>query len=234
MAAGTFPPGRPRTLLIVDDHPVVRQGLTALLETANWVGRIHEAATLAAARKAFRAATIDLAIIDIELPDGSGLGLITELLHAQPSCRSLVLTLYQDEPTIRAAIAAGARGYLVKDTEPELLVQSLNTVAHGGSVLGDAILATSANRAPARSADGPFSALTSTERDICRLLCEGHSNREISGRRNIAEKTVRNQISIIFSKVGARDRLHLLLLAQQHAFVLPRTTFGKERTDGPR
>lgn len=208
------------TVLVVDDHPVVRQGLAALLESADWVATIHEAATLAAAREQCLIVVPDLAIVDIHLPDGDGLSFVEELAGIAPGCRSLVLTMDQDEPTIRAAVKAGAHGYLVKDEDPEVILQGLRTIALGGAVYGDGVVGRGMRRpAHATPHHGPFESLTERERTIARLACEGLTNRQIVSRIDVADKTVRNHLSNILHKVGARDRVHLVLLAQQHSFI---------------
>jgi DNA-binding NarL/FixJ family response regulator len=195
-----------QTVLVVDDHPVVRQGLVALLGSASWVGPIHEAATASEARRQYAMTSPTLAVIDILLPDESGLALVAQLHAARPGCRFLVLTMSGDESTFRAAIQAGAHGFLVKETEPPLLLQGLRTIAHGGQVYDDTIVRRSLAAEHHQPSHGPFDLLTARERSIVLDIYSRMKDSEIAGKYSIADRTFRNTVSTILAKIGARDR----------------------------
>lgn len=204
-------------MLLVDDHPVVRRGLKALLAAQPWVGSLAEADGVATGLEAALALRPDVAVVDLGLPDGDGLTLTTRLRSALPGCAVLVLTMTADPGRARALLAAGASGYLVKETDPDLVVAAVQTVAQGGLVLGphldrETVLA-------AGSVDGvpaPFDRLSPRELQIVRLLGTGSSNTEIARRLGVADKTVRNQVSSILAKIDAKDRVHVALLVHEH------------------
>jgi DNA-binding NarL/FixJ family response regulator len=198
----------PQTVLVVDDHPVVRRGLTALLQAETWVHRVVEAGTLADARRAATVESPDVAVVDLTLPDGDGIALLRHLSATAPRCRALVMTMTADPGTVRAALDAGARGYLLKDSDPEVVVASLRTVAAGGQVLGP--------RVEERSGPPPpFDRLTPRELRLVQLLAGGRSSRQVGETLGLSEKTVRNQTAAVLAKVGVADRVRLALLAQR-------------------
>ena len=133
----TASPDPHRLTLVVDDHPVVRRGLVALLTGESWAGEIREAATVGDALTFIHSASPTFAVVDLKLPDGSGTSVVKALTSYAPGCRSVVLTMDGDARLVRAALDAGATGYLLKDTPPEDLVAALCTVADGGVVLGE-------------------------------------------------------------------------------------------------
>jgi DNA-binding NarL/FixJ family response regulator len=203
-----------RALLVVDDHPVVRQGMAAMFAAEGWSGRVLEAGTIAEARRLATLERPDVAIVDLTLPDGDGVTLVRELSARTPRCAVVVVTMTRDVGVVHAALDAGARGYVLKDAAPETLVAAVRTVVAGGRVLGpgvdDADL-----RGGARRSRTPLDALTPRERRLLRLLAQGRSNREIAGELAISEKTVRNQISLITAKLGVADRVQAVLLAHR-------------------
>lgn len=210
------PPGTPpadRSVLVVDDHPIVRQGMVSLLAAEPWVGAVREAAGVAEARRSLTTAPPDLAVVDLTLPDGDGIELIRELPRTAPGCHALVLTMTNEAPAVRAVLSAGARGYVLKDSAPELIVAALRTVAAGGRVLGPRVDDGAAARPPA--AAPPFDRLNPRELRLVRLIAAGHGNRQIADRLTLSEKTVRNQIALITAKLGVPDRLQLALLAHR-------------------
>jgi two-component system nitrate/nitrite response regulator NarL len=203
-------PERGVVVLLVDDHPVVRRGLKALLATQPWVRRIVEADGVGSALDVAGAHRPDVAVVDLGLPDGDGLELTRRLRAELPSCAVLVLTMTAEAGRARALLAAGASGYLAKETDPDLVVDSIRTVAQGGLVLGpnldrNAVLA--AETGPESSVPRPFDRLTPRELQIVTLVGAGRSNVEIARRLQLADKTVRNQVSSILVKIGARDRV---------------------------
>ncbi|KUL31711.1 response regulator transcription factor [Actinoplanes awajinensis] len=205
-----------RRVLVVDDHPVVRRGLRAMLESESWVATVTEAATVAEAVRAATVGPVHLIAMDVGLPDGDGIDAAGRILRAAPGTRVLILTMDDDESVVDRALRAGAHGFLLKDTDPELVVDSLRTVAGGGVVLGPrtaGALLTGMRAAPAR-VPAPFDRLSEREREVVTRLTAGESNAQIARRLGLSEKTVRNQLSLIFSKLGVTDRLRVALLAR--------------------
>lgn len=214
---------RAARVLVVDDHPVVRRGLVALLTSLPWVEAPLEAASVSEARRVATTERPSLAVVDVGLPDGDGIELVAQLDRLSPGCRCLVLTMDTSQATAQRALAAGAAGHLAKDASPELVVEALTTIAAGGMVLGYASVAGRVRLGePGEAAEsggtadlGPFAALTARELDVARAVARGDSNGRAARRLGISEKTVRNVLSGLLPKVGARDRVHLVLLARE-------------------
>jgi two-component system nitrate/nitrite response regulator NarL len=203
-------------VLIVDDHPVVRRGLRAMLESEPWVSEVLEAATVAAALREAVIGRPDLVAMDVALPDGDGIDAAVRLAQARPEARVLMLTMADDDAVVARALRAGVSGYLLKDTPPETTMDALRTVAGGGFVLGPrvgtAVLAMV--RAGPIELPEPFNRLNERERAIMARLAAGDSNARIARYLGVSEKTVRNQVSLVFSKLGVADRVQAALLAR--------------------
>ena len=204
-------------VLVVDDHPVVRNGLVALLAGLPWVADTVEADSVASALDAADRHRPSLAIVDLGLPDGDGTELTVRLRQRLPGCRVLVLTMSSSQDSARSALAAGASGYVLKETAPEVLLGALRTVADGGLVLGRNV--GSGELLGAGGGKGvtpaPFDRLSPRELQLVRLVAAGRSNAEIARRMSLADKTVRNQVSSVLSRTGASDRVQLALLARE-------------------
>lgn len=214
-----MPGPRPGSVvLVVDDHPVVRRGIVSLLDSLSWTAPPLEAATVADARRVATTARPSLAVVDVGLPDGDGIALVGELATLVPGCRCLVLTMDGSVATARRALAAGAAGYLAKDVDPDLVVDAVATIASGGMVLGYDLAGQVRLGADAADAPdlGPFDALTPRELEVARDVAAGLGNAQVARRLGLSEKTVRNVLSGVLPKVGARDRVHLALLAREH------------------
>ncbi|KXK60752.1 hypothetical protein AWW66_17260 [Micromonospora rosaria] len=203
-------------VLVVDDHPVVCRGLASLLGAETWIGRVSEAGTVREARRLVTTERPQVAIIDLGLPDGDGVELAGQLSVVAPFCATIVMTMTNDPDTVRAALAAGARGYLLKDSAPELVVAAVRTVAGGGSALGPGVATGPAPTGRSHRPAGPLDRLSPRERELLGLLAHGHTNREIAARLSLSEKTVRNLLSIITGKLGVADRVQAVLLARRH------------------
>jgi two-component system, NarL family, nitrate/nitrite response regulator NarL len=209
-------------VLVVDDHPIVRRGLRTLLAAESWVDSVVEAATMAEAVARAVEHRITVAAMDVALPDGDGIEATRRILRARPGTNVLMLSMTDDEEVVIRALRAGAHGYVRKDIPPEQLCDALRTVAFGGVVLGPEIgtgvLATL--RRPAATLPSPFDRLSAREREILAHLAAGESNASIARRLGISEKTVRNQVSAVFTKLGVPDRIKAALLVRD-AGVLP-------------
>lgn len=203
----------PATVLLVDDHPIVRRGLAALLGTEPWVGRVVEAAGVREAQERATVERPDVAVVDLGLPDGDGLTLLPRLRRTVPGCALLVLTMSREEATVRACLAAGAGGYVLKDTDPGAIVRSVRAVLDGDLVLGAEV--TRALHAPGPAAlPPPLDRLTPTEVRILGMVARGMSNPAVAARLGVAEKTVRNRLSAILGSIGAADRVQAALIAR--------------------
>jgi two-component system nitrate/nitrite response regulator NarL len=205
-----------RRVLIVDDHPVVRRGLRTMLEGETWVDEVTEAATVAEAVKEAVTRQVHVVAMDVSLPDGDGIDATRRILRARPDAMVLMLTMADDEDVVARSMEAGARGYLLKDTDPETVIDALRTVAGGGVVLGPRIgpaVIRAASRQPA-TLPPPLDELTPRELEVLGLLAAGESNARIARQLGLSEKTVRNQLSHVFAKLGVADRVQAALLAR--------------------
>jgi DNA-binding NarL/FixJ family response regulator len=197
----------PRTLLVVDDHEVVRQGLVALLDRRAGFQVVAEAGTAAEAVEQARRFQPDLVVMDVRLPDGSGIEACREIRSEFPDTRVVMLTSYPDEDAVLAAIVAGASGYLLKQVRARDLVAALETVAAGGSLLDPAVTGKVLERMRRIATDDDeLAALTKQERKILALVAEGKTNKEIAAEVFLSDKTVKNYVSSILAKLNLERR----------------------------
>jgi two-component system, NarL family, response regulator DevR len=220
MTDPSSPPSRPLTLLIVDDHEVVRQGLVALLGRRPGFQVVAEAGTVAEAIAAARTFRPDLIVMDIRLPDGSGIEACREIRAEMPETRVVMLTSYPDEEAVLSAIVAGASGYLLKQIRARDLVAALETVGQGGSLLDPAVTERVLERVRRiATADEPdeLAQLTSQERKILLLVAEGKTNKEIASEVFLSDKTVKNYVSSILAKLNLERRAQAAaFMARKH------------------
>lgn len=213
------------TVLVVDDHSVVRMGLVALLSRAPGFSVVGEAARAAEALEKTQALAPDVVLMDVRLPDGSGIECCRAIRQRRPDTRVLMLTSYDDKDAAVAAVIAGASGYLLKQVEPDELLRAIRLVAAGESLLDPAVTGAILQRVRQGGAGLAGEAdLTERERSILALLGEGLPNRDIAARLYLSEKTVRNYVSVILQKLGLSNR------AQAAALVSRRRLLGG---DGP-
>jgi two-component system response regulator DevR len=197
----------PTTLLVVDDHEVVRQGLVALLDRRAGFQVVAEAGTAAEAVEQARRFRPNLVVMDIRLPDGSGIEACREIRSELPETRVVMLTSYPDEDAVLAAIVAGASGYLLKQVRARDLVAALETVAAGGSLLDPAVTGKVLERMRRIATDDDeLAALTQQERKILALVAEGKTNKEIAADVFLSDKTVKNYVSSILAKLNLERR----------------------------
>jgi two-component system, NarL family, nitrate/nitrite response regulator NarL len=217
--------GSTATVLLVDDHPLVRHGLRALLEGEPWVGRVIEAATGQEAAELAVAEQPGVAVVDLGLPDRDGIELVRRLRRTVPGCPVLVLTMTRDEASVRACLDAGAAGYVVKETAPRAVVNAIRTVLDGGLVLGPQVTARSGLGAGGDAAAGrlppPLDRLAPYDIRLLTLLAAGYRNGEIARTMGISEKTVRNRLSGILAQLGVADRVQAVLLARDKGLLGP-------------
>lgn len=203
-------------VLIVDDHPVVRRGLRAMLEDEEWVASVAEAATVDEAVRAAVSTKAQVVAMDINLPDGDGIEATRRIVSLVPGIKVLIVTLYDDKDRVARALKAGARGYVLKDTEPDTIVDALRTVADGGVVLGPKVgpeVLTTLQGTPTQLPP-PFDKLTPQERKILAGLVRGATNAEIGRSLGLNEKTVRNYLTAVFEKLGVDSRVQAALRAR--------------------
>ena len=203
-------------VFLLDDHEVVRQGLRALLESTGSIEVVGEAGTAAEAAARIPALHPDVAVLDARLPDGSGIEVCRGVRAVDPSIRALILTSYDDDEALFAAIMAGAAGYVLKDVKGLDLVAAIRQVADGNSLIDPALTA----RVLERVRNGPATApelaeLTEQELKLLALIAEGLTNRQIGERMFLAEKTVKNYVSSILAKLGLERRTQAAVLASK-------------------
>jgi two-component system response regulator DevR len=204
------------TVFLLDDHDIVRKGVRALLESAGDIEIVGEASTLSDARRLVPTLAPDVLVLDVELPDGSGLDLCRDLKLLSPVTHALVLTSVESEETIVAAMKAGAVGYLLKQVEGTTLLSAVRTISRGHSLV-DPSLARRMIDWMGQSTEPPdeLAGLTEQQLRILRLLAEGLTNREIGARLYLAEKTVKNHVTRILAKLGVQRRTQAALLASR-------------------
>ncbi|MFD1824224.1 MULTISPECIES: response regulator [Mumia] len=196
-------------VFVVDDHEIVRRGVTDLLETADDIRVVGEAVDVAQALARIPSVVPDVAVLDVRLPDGSGIDVCRELQVSYPGIRTLILTSYDDDEAVYAAILAGASGYLLKEVLGSRLIESVREVSAGRSLLDPHVVAQLMRRLRDRESshgDPRLDALTEREREVLMLITEGLSNREIGERMFVAEKTVKNYVTNLLAKLGMQRR----------------------------
>jgi DNA-binding NarL/FixJ family response regulator len=210
---------RPLRLLVVDDHEVVRQGLVALIDRREKFQVVAEAGTVEEALDAARRFQPDLVIMDVRLPDGSGIEACREIRAELPATRVVMLTSYPDEEAVLSAIIAGASGYLLKQVRARDLVNALEAVGRGESLLDPAVTEKVLERVR-RIASGTYTdelaQLTAQEQKILQLVAEGKTNKEIASEVFLSDKTVKNYVSSILSKLNLQRRAQAAAFVAKH------------------
>jgi DNA-binding NarL/FixJ family response regulator len=210
---------RPLRLLVVDDHEVVRQGLVSLLDRRERFQVVAEAGTAAEAVEMARKFEPDLVIMDVRLPDGSGIEACREIRAEFPATRVVILTSYPDEEAVLSAIIAGASGYLLKQIRGRDLVSALESVGRGESLLDPAVTEKVLDRVR-RIATGTYTdelaQLTQQEQKILLLVAEGKTNKEIASEVFLSDKTVKNYVSSILSKLNLERRAQAAAFVARH------------------
>jgi len=200
-------PGKPIAVFLLDDHEIVRRGVRDLLESEPDITVVGEAGTASSALARIPALRPDVAVLDVRLPDGDGVSVCREIRSRMPEVACLMLTSFGDDEALFDAIMAGASGYVLKQIRGTDLVGAIRTVATGQSMLDPR----AAGQLMARLRDSarkrdPLAELTDQERTILELIGEGLTNRQIGERMFLAEKTVKNYISGLFTKLGMQRR----------------------------
>ncbi|MFE5507519.1 response regulator [Amycolatopsis japonica] len=203
-------------VFLVDDHEIVRRGLSDLLGSEPDIEISGEAASVSEALTRIPATETDIAVLDVRLPDGTGIELCRELLSTRPDLRCLMLTSYADDEALLTAIMAGASGFVLKQVLGNDLVSAIRTIAEGGSLLDSRTTAALMNRIRREhDRDDPIAGLSEQERAVFELIGEGLTNREIGERLFLAEKTIKNYVSRILGKLGIQRRTQVAVLANE-------------------
>ena len=205
--------GRTIRLLMVDDSEVLRLGLRTLFSEAGGFQVVGEASTMARAVSEAARLNPDVVLMDVRLPDGSGVEACRLIRAQRPEARVLFLTSYADDDAVLATILAGAQGFLLKEVSSDELVRAVNTVANGQSVLDPAVTQRVLSRMQALSAstskeqgDAKRDELSPQERRVLALVTEGKTNKEIAAALDLSEKTVGNYLSNVFQKLNVTRR----------------------------
>ena len=207
------------TVLIVDDHPVVRQGLRVLLEVHDGIEVAGEAADGEAALTLAATLSPDVILLDLKLPGLDGIGVLAGLRSRGVSSRVLVLTSANDPAQVSRAVQAGASGFLYKDVDPDALIRAIRAVNDGNLLLAPDAAAPlmAAHATQAAAPRGGLTSLTAREREVLDQLARGRSNREIARELHVSEKTVKTHVSSVLAKLGVQDRTQAALYAVRHA-----------------
>lgn len=204
-------------VFLVDDHEVVRVGVRNLVDAESDMHTVGEAATRDQALDLLPPQRPDVAVLDVQLPDGTGIELCRSLLDADPRLHCLMLSTFADEHSVLGAVLAGADGYLVKDISGSQLITSIRDVAQGRSPIDSrataALLRTL--RPGTRGERGPLHEFTDREVELLRMLGEGLTNRQIARRMFLSERTVKNYVSQLLSKLGLKRRAQAAVVAMK-------------------
>lgn len=208
----------PIRVFLLDDHELVRRGIRELLESEDDIVVVGESDSAQEAARRIPALRPHVAVLDGRLPDGSGIEVLREIRSTDPSIRALILTSYDDDDALFAAIMAGASGYILKQVRGPDFVDSVRRVADGQSMLDPALTSQVLERVragtPRRRQVG---GLTRQEQRILALIGEGLTNRQIASRTYLAEKTVKNYVSSMLAKLGLTSRTQAAVFATRHA-----------------
>ena len=224
MAVDVLPPRYPVPMsddgvirvYLLDDHEVVRQGLKTLLESAGGIEVVGESGSAVEAASRIPAVKPHVAVLDARLPDGSGIEVCRTVRGVDESIHALILTSYDDDEALFAAIMAGAAGYVLKEIRGSDLVDGIRRVAAGQSLIDPALTAKVLERVRKGPSVAPeLAELTEQERKLLGLIAEGLTNRQIGEQMFLAEKTVKNYVSSILSKLGLERRTQAAVLASK-------------------
>jgi two-component system response regulator DevR len=213
---------RPVRILLADDHEVVRVGLRTLLSRHPDLSVVDDAASGSDAVTKALLHKPDIVIMDLRLPETNGVEAIRIIREKHPEIRVLVLTAFSDDQLLFDAIAAGANGYILKEINAEKLVEALRALARGESLLDSRVTERILRRfkeGPPRPQTTAFSSLSFQEKRILTLIADGKSNRDIGVQLHLSEKTVRNYVSQILSKLGLQSRTQAATYALRHHLV---------------
>lgn len=207
-------------VLVVDDHPIVREGLAAILSSQVDFEVVGQVGTGEEALQQFQSLKPDVVLLDLEMPNMDGTAVLRHLRHLDPAARVIVFTAFDTDERILEAVRAGAAGYLLKGAPREEVFRAIRVVQAGGSLL-EPLVASKLMRRMSQEADQAASpqALTPREQEVLRLLAQGLQNKEIAAELVISERTVKFHVSAILSKLNAGNRTEAVRLAAQQGLI---------------
>lgn len=216
-------PARPLRVFILDDHELVRRGLIDLLRTAPDIEVVGEAGNATDALHRIPAAAPDVALLDARLPDGNGIDVCREIRSTMPTVKCLILTSYDDDDALFAAVMAGASGYLLKQVGGSDILAGIRIVGQGKSLIDPSLTGKLLTRLrnPPATAHEEEDPLSPREHEILELITEGFTNRQIGERLYLAEKTVKNYVSSILAKLGMERRTQAAVYGAKHRLEKP-------------
>ncbi len=207
-------------ILVVDDHPVVREGLVAMLGTQQDMRVVAEAGTGQDALALVSRCNPDVVLIDLQLPDTDGANVIEIIKAQQPQISVLVLTAFDTDDRVLHAVRAGAQGYLLKGVPKDELFHAIRTIHQGGSLLGPGIAAKLLSKVRSGSmASSSTDRLSERELSVLRLVADGARNKQIAGTLSITERTVKFHLNVIFQKLNATSRTEAVKIAAQRGMI---------------
>lgn len=222
----TPPPEGTIRVYLLDDHEVVRRGLRDLVEAAPDMEVVGESGSAREATRRIPALLPDVAVLDVRLPDGSGIEVCREVRSIDPRIRALVLTSYDDDQALVSSVLAGASGYLLKQLSGEGILAAIRRVAAGEDLSDHPHARALRERWASREEHDPrLRSLSPVERRILDLVSEGLTNRQIGDRLGLAEKTVKNYVSSVLSKMGMETRTQAAVYAATHREQQDPTTY---------
>lgn len=204
---------KPTTVMIVDDHEIVRRGIADVVAAADGLEVVAEAATAADGARRGELLRPEVALVDLQLPDGTGIDVIRSLKESSPDTRCIVLTSFDDDDAVAAAVEEGARAYVLKTVRGGEIVDVVKAVAAGRVLLDDRTLTRRRQANP-----DPTSTLTASESRVLDLVAKGMTNRDIAEELGLAEKTVKNHVTSMLAKLGLSRRTQVIAwVANQHS-----------------
>jgi len=200
-------------VFLVDDHEIVRRGIADLLNAEPDIDVVGEASSAAQAVGRIAATVPDVAVLDVRLPDGNGIDVCRDIRSQHPEVRCLILTGYDDDEAINAAVLAGASGYVLKDVRGSGLIEAIRKVAAGRSLIDSSLSRRVIEKIETESAEDPrLGSLSLRESQILALIADGLTNRQIGVELGLAEKTIKNYVSGLLSKLGLQRRTQAAIL----------------------
>lgn len=202
-------------VLVVDDHPLFREGVVATLSRADGFLVVGQASSGSQAVSQVRALRPDIVLLDVGLPDGRGVEFIRPMLDESPQSRIIMLTVADDNDTVVEALRGGAVGYLLKGTSGADIVAAVQEVAHGSTYASPTVAMRVLRDVLETGSQQRTGELTERESDVLKLLGEGLTNREIGSRLYLSEKTVKHHVTLVLQKLGVRNRVEAALVASK-------------------
>jgi DNA-binding NarL/FixJ family response regulator len=216
----------PVRVMLVDDDELVRTGLRAILSTDERIEVVEEAPDGRLAIQRARHRRPDIVLMDVRMPELDGIAATRELIAVAPDSRVVILTTFEDDDYILGALRAGASGFMLKRSSPEELIAAIHTVADGEALLSPSVTRRLIDRVATQplvgtAGDPRLDELTPREREVLELIARGLSNREIADALMVEATTVKSHVKRVLAKLGARDRVHVVILAYELGLVAP-------------